>query len=182
VAGAEYIGTLTVPPTGGPAWFVQDLREGAANVEGSYAAVQGWLVRDPFHPCPSNPQPPVVVYGCPTDDWLSESEFQPLQSDGSSIGPPAALYLSSGSYDTWAADPAPFGQDNLGVIPRFGTFLMWLVSDGCGPNADCSLADRRPFRPHRRPRRGSRREPVGDSGDSRAPDGERHLDSRPARQ
>jgi hypothetical protein len=139
VHAADYVGTLTVPPTGGPAWYVQDLREGAVSVEGSYAAVRGWLVRDPFHPCPSNPHPPVVAYGCPTDDWLSESEFQPLQADGSSIGPPAAIDLASGTYDNWAPDPAPFGRDNVGVVPRFGTFLMWLVSDGCGPNTDCLL-------------------------------------------
>jgi hypothetical protein len=137
---AEYIGTLTVPRTGGPAWFVQDIREGAVSAEGAYAAVRGWLVRDPFHPCASNPRPPAVSYGCPTDDWLSESEFQPLQADGSSIGPPAAIYLSSGSYDQWAPDPAPFGRDNVGVVPRYGIFLMWLVSDGCGPNADCAPA------------------------------------------
>jgi hypothetical protein len=135
---AEYVGTLTVPPTGGPAWFVQDLREGAVNVEGAFAAVRGWLVRDPLHPCASDPRAQVVLYGCPSDDWLSESDFQPLQADGSSIGPPAAIYLSSGSYDAWAPDPAPFGRDNVGVVPRYGTFLMWLVSDGCGPNADCA--------------------------------------------
>jgi hypothetical protein len=134
---ADYIGTLTVPPTGGPAWFVQDLREGAVKVEGSYAAVEGWLVRDPFHPCASNPHPP-PVYGCPTDDWLSESEFQPLQADGSSIEPPAAITLSSGSYDRWAPDPAPAGRDRLGVEPRHAIFLMLLISDGCGANADCS--------------------------------------------
>lgn len=135
---AEYIGTLTVPPTGGPAWFVQDLREGAVKAEGAYAAVQGWLVRTPMRPCPSNPRPPVIAYGCPTDDWLSESEFQPLQSDGSSIGPPAAIYLSSGSYDRWAPNPAAFGPDSVGVQPRYAIFLMRLVSDGCGPNADCA--------------------------------------------
>jgi len=135
---AEYLGTLTVPPTGGPAWFVQDLREGAVTAEGAYAAVLGWLVRDPLHPCPAHLNPPVVAYGCPSDDWLSESEFQPIQPDGSALGPPAALYLSSGSYDRWAPDPAPFGRDNVGVVPRFGTYLIWLVSDGCGPNTDCA--------------------------------------------
>jgi len=135
---AEYVGTLTVPPTGGPAWFVQDLLEGAVSADGAYAAVRGWLVRDPLHPCPAVRNPPVVAYGCPSDDWLSESEYQPLQADGSSSGPPAAIYLSSGSYDKWAPDPAPFGRDNVGVVPRYGTYLMWLVSDGCGPNADCA--------------------------------------------
>jgi hypothetical protein len=135
---ADYIGTLTVPPTGGPAWYVQDLRGGAVTVEGSFAAVRGWLVRTPFHPCPSDPRNPVVVYGCPTDDWLTEDRFQPLQADGSSLGPLAAIYLSTGSYDRWAPNPAQFGPDNVGVQPRYATFLMWLVSDGCGPNADCA--------------------------------------------
>jgi hypothetical protein len=131
-----FVGVLATPPTGGPSWFVQDLLEGAAHVEGSYAAVDGWLVRDPPHPCPSSSRHP--AYGCPTDDWLSESAFQPLQPDGSSVGPSAAIALSSGSYDGWAPDPAPFGPGNAGVEPRHGIFLMWLVSDGCGPNADCA--------------------------------------------
>lgn len=135
---AEFVGQLTVAPTGGPAWFVQDILEGAAHVEGAYAAVQGWLVRDPAHPCPSDPRNPTVGYGCPTDDWLSETEFQPLQADGSSIGPPAALALSSGSYDRWARDPAAAGRDGIGVEPRGATYLLWLISDGCGPNADCA--------------------------------------------
>ena len=135
---AQYVGRLTTPPTGGPAWFVQDVLDGAAHVEGAYAAVQGWLVRGPFHPCASDPRNPRVVYGCPTDDWLSESEFQPLQPDGSSIGPLAAIYLSSGSYDRWAPDPAAAGPDSRGVEPREGTYLFRLVSEGCGPNADCA--------------------------------------------
>lgn len=135
---AEFVGRLTTPPTGGPAWFVQDLLEGAAHVDGSYAAVEGWLVRDPLHPCASDPHPPVVAYGCPTDDWLSEDAFQPLQPDGSSIGPPAALSLSSGSYDRWAPDPARAGPDGVGVEPREATYLLRLVSDGCGASADCA--------------------------------------------
>jgi hypothetical protein len=100
--------------------------------------VVGWLVRDPLHPCASDPRNPVVVYGCPTDDYLSEDQFQPLQADGSSIGPPAAIYLSTGSYDRWAPDPAPVGADGRGVEPRHAIYLLWLISDGCGPNADCA--------------------------------------------
>jgi hypothetical protein len=135
---ADYIGTLTMPPNGGPAWFVQDLLEGGAHVDGAYAAVNGWLVRDPTHPCASDPRNPVVAYGCPSDDWLSEDQFQPLQENGQSIEPPAAIYLSTGSYDQWAPDPAPAGLGGRGVEPRYATFLMWLVSDGCRQNADCA--------------------------------------------
>jgi len=135
----EFVGRLMTPPTGQPAWFVQDLVKGAAHVEGTFAAVQGWLVRGPFRACASDPHPTVVAYGCPTDDWLTESFFQPLQADGSSIGPPAAISLSSGSYDRWAREPLRTGRDGLGVEPRYATYLLWLVSDGCGPNADCAI-------------------------------------------
>jgi hypothetical protein len=135
----EFVGTLTTPPNGGPAWFVQDLLEGAAHVDGAYAAVDGWLVRTPYHLCGSNPRNPVVVYGCPTDDYLTEDQFQPLQADGSTIGPLASIDLSSGSYDRWAPDPAPAGPEGRGVEPRHAIYLLWLVSDGCGPNADCAL-------------------------------------------
>ena len=116
---------------------IRKTAEGAAHVEGSYAAVQGWLVRGPVHPCPSNPRNPVVSYGCPTDDWLSESEFQPLQPNGSTVGPPAAIYLSSGSYDRWAPNPEPTGPDGRGVEPREATYLLQIVSDGCNDFAAC---------------------------------------------
>ncbi len=135
----EFVGMLTTPPNGGPAWFVQDLLEGAVHVDGAYAAVDGWLVRDPAHPCGSDPRNPVVVYGCPTDDYLTEDQFQPLQADGSSIGPFASIFLSTGSYDRWAPDPAPAGSGGRGVAPRHATYLLWLISDGCGPNADCAV-------------------------------------------
>ena len=133
----EFVGVLTTPPTGGPAWFVQDLLEGAAHTDGAYAAVDGWLVRDPLHPCASDPRNPVVAYGCPSDDWLSEEEFQPLQENGQSLGPPAAIDLSSGSYDRWAPDPGAAGPDGRGVEPRHAIYLLRLVSDGCRPGADC---------------------------------------------
>jgi hypothetical protein len=127
----DFIGVLTTPQNGGPTWFVQDLLEGAAHVDGAYAAVDGWLVRDPLHPCASDPRNPAVVYGCPTDDYLTEDQFQPLQADGSSVGPFASIFLSTGSYDRWAPDPAPAGPGGRGVEPRHAIYLLWLVSDGC---------------------------------------------------
>ena len=137
----EFVGLLTAPPMGGPTWYVQDILDGSVSKEGAYAAVRGWLVRDPLHPCGSDPRNPPVSYGCPTDDWLSEDEYQPLQPDGSSLGPPAAIGLSSGSYDRWAPAPAAGGPGPGGVAPRQATYLMRLVSDGCNDvsfrTADC---------------------------------------------
>ena len=138
LTGVDFVGILRTPPTGGPAWSVADIVGGAAHVEGSYAAVDGWLVRDPLHPCPSVTRPLGASYGCPSDDWLTDSAYQPYLLDGSSIGPPEALSLSSGSYDRWAPRPASYGPYQVGVEPRHATYLLWLVSDGCGPNADCA--------------------------------------------
>jgi len=135
----DFIGVLTTPPNGGPTWFVQDLIDGAAHVDGAYAAVDGWLVRDPPHPCASDPRNPAVVYGCPTNDYLTEDRYQPLQADGSAVGPFASIFLSTGSYDRWARDPAPAGPDGRGVEPRHAIYLLWLTSDGCGPYADCLM-------------------------------------------
>jgi hypothetical protein len=134
----DFVGMLRTPSTDGLAWSVADIIDGAAHVEGSYAAVDGWLVRDPLHPCPSGIRPLGVSYGCPSDDWLTDSAYQPTQLDGSSIGPPGALSVSSGSYDRWAPRPASYGPYKVGVEPRHATYLLWLVSDGCGPNADCA--------------------------------------------
>jgi hypothetical protein len=134
----DFVGMLSMPSTGGVAWSVADVVGDAGHVEGSYAAVDGWLVRDPLHPCPSTNRPSGVSYGCPSDDWLTDSAFQPLQGDGTSIGPLEALSVSSGSYERWAPRPASYGPNRIGVEPRRATYLLWLVSDGCGPNADCA--------------------------------------------
>lgn len=134
----EYIGDLVSRDDGTFTVPVADIVGGAVRMEGAYAAVDGWLVRTPFHPCPSDPHPPPgPSYGCPTDDWVTASEYQPLRPDGSSVGPAKAIYVPTGSYDEWAPDPAPFGLDRVGVEPRHAIYLMWLVQDGCGPTADC---------------------------------------------
>ena len=138
--GVEYIGDLTTPKDGGLAWSVTDILGGAAPNEGSYAAVDGWLVRDGFHPCGSISRPSGIAYGCPTDDWLTEAAYQPTQPDGSMIGPGAAILFSSGTYDNWAPYPARHGYGSVGVEPSHAVYLMWLVNDGCGPTADCALS------------------------------------------
>jgi hypothetical protein len=134
----EFVGDLVNRDDGTFVLSVADILAGAVQMEGAYAAVDGWLVRTPLHPCASDPNPPPgPTYGCPDDDWLTESAFQPLRPDGSSVGPVDALYLPIGSYDEWAPNPAAFGRDSVGVEPRRATYLLWKAPGGCGPNADC---------------------------------------------
>jgi hypothetical protein len=137
----EYLGDL-LPAADGLAWSVHDLLKGNAREEVGYVAVRAWIVRTPFHPCPTIQAPPGngvaatrPVYGCPTDDWLTDERQQPLRADGSSLGPENGLYMPSGTYDEWAPDPTAFG---LGVEPRQATYLLaWRAVASCGPLADC---------------------------------------------
>jgi hypothetical protein len=134
----EFVGDLAHRDDGTLAVSVADILGGQIQMEGAYAAVDGWLVRDAFHPCASTKQVFIPRYGCPTDDWLTGSAYEPTQPNGSMIGPRDGIYLPTGSYDQWAPDPAPFGPEGLGVEPRRATYLLWLVaSSSCGPNADC---------------------------------------------
>ena len=133
----EFVGDLADRKDGTLVWSVPDIVSGAVPNEGAYAAVDGWLVRTPPHPCPSDPHPPAgPTYGCPDDDWLTETQFQPLRPDGSTVGPAAALYVPAGSYEQWAPNPARFGP---GVEPRRATYLIWRAPGGCGGNADCLM-------------------------------------------
>jgi hypothetical protein len=137
----EYLGDL-LTAADRLAWSVDDLLAGEARECCGYVAVRAWLVRTPFHPCPTIQAAPgngVVatrpVYGCPTDDWLTDERQQPLRADGSSLGPANGLYMPSGTYDEWAPDPTAFG---LGVEPREATYLLaWRAVAPCGPLADC---------------------------------------------
>jgi hypothetical protein len=114
-------GARAVDPEGGPA----------------FAAVDGWLVRTPFLPCPTNAggtvdrggDGSISVSDCPNRAYLTDIEFQPLQPDGSSIGTAAALSLPSGSYEDWAPDPAPFGEG--GVMPRRAVYLLHREAISC---------------------------------------------------
>jgi hypothetical protein len=140
--GVEYIGDLVNRDDGTFVVSVADILAGTVGIEGAYAAVDGWLVRTPYQSCGSDPHPPAgPAYGCPTDDWLTESAYQPLRPDGSSLGPLNAIYLPTGAYDHWAPDPAPFGRDSVGVEPRRATYLLQVVqASACGPTADCFVA------------------------------------------
>ena len=106
---------VALAPTDGPDWFL----------------VAGWMVRTPFHPCPS----PANPYGCPTSDLLTSERVQPTHPDGTFELPEIALDLPSGTYDQFALVPAPEGA---GVAPRPGNFLLQRVAIApCGPYADC---------------------------------------------
>ena len=139
----EFVGDLVNRDDGSFVLSVPDILSGAVSMEGAYAAVDGWLVRTPLHPCGSDPHPPPgPTYGCPDDDWLTETEFQPLRPDGSTLGPADAVYLPVGSYEQWAPDPAVAGFNSAGVEPRRATYLLWRAAGGCGPNADCLTVPR----------------------------------------
>jgi hypothetical protein len=145
----EYVGDLVHRDNGTLALSVADILGGQVQIEGAYAAVDGWLVRTPLHPCPTRmPLPSGVTFGgslrlgCPDDDYVTDIAFQPLQPDGSSLGPRNGIYLPAGSYDQFAPDPAPFGRDNVGVEPRRATYLLRLAASGCGPTADCSIPEK----------------------------------------
>jgi hypothetical protein len=120
---------------------VEDLISDRLAPIGSYIAVDGWLVRSPLHPCPSIDEPSPTTgdlprYGCPDDEYLTDTAFQPLQADGSSIGTDKALSLPVGSYDQWAPQPARFGTESVGVEPRRATYLLERI--GCPPWARCA--------------------------------------------
>lgn len=138
----EYLGDL-LPAPDGLAWSVGDLLEGKARDEVGYVAVRAWLVRTPFRPCPTIQAAPGndgvatrPVYGCPSDEYLTDDQLQPLRADGSSLGPEmdSYLFMPSRTYDEWAPDPTAFG---LGVEPRRATYLLAWRAIGCGPLADC---------------------------------------------
>lgn len=140
------LGDLTTPGDR-LGWTVAELLAGAAHREGAWVAVTGWLVRTPFRPCPSRltpSSPPGAQLptrpdlDCPDADDLTDGPYQPLQPDGSTIGTSTSIRLPTGTYATWAPDPAAYGRDSVGVQPRQATWLLQLVDYGCGPLADCA--------------------------------------------
>jgi hypothetical protein len=145
------------------AWRVSDLIPLAPADGPDGFLVAGWMVRTPFHPCPS----PANPYDCPTSDLLTPERVQPTHADGSFELPEIALALPSGTYDEFAPDPAPEGP---GVVPRPGYFLLQRVSiPPCGLYAwDVAGATPPPtFRApdpiearHHRSRAGRRRRPL----------------------
>lgn len=136
----EALGELRTGMSGGLTSTVIELLYDEVGAVGSYAAVDGWLVRTPLHPCasfvmPSDAPSDLPSYGCPEDDYLTDAEFQPTRPDGSSSGPRKGILLPVESYAKWAPDPTVLEQ---GVEPRRATFLLQLVhTSACGPTDDC---------------------------------------------
>ena len=136
----EALGELRTGSSGGLTATVDELLYDEVGTVGSYAAVDGWLVRTPLHPCasfvmPSDAPTDLPTYGCPEDDYLTDKEFQPTAPDGSSRGPAKGILLPIESYAKWAPDPALLGP---GVPPRRATFLLQLVhTSPCGPTDYC---------------------------------------------
>jgi hypothetical protein len=136
----EALGELRTGMSGGLTSTVIELLYDEVGAVGSYAAVDGWLVRTPLHPCaslvvPSDAPTDLPTYGCPEDDYLTDAEFQGTRPDGSSKGPARGILLPIESYAKWAPNPAVLEQ---GVEPRRATFLLQLVhTAACGPTDDC---------------------------------------------
>jgi hypothetical protein len=136
----EGLGELRTGMSGGLTSTVIELLYDEVGAVGSYAAVDGWLVRTPLHPCasfvlPSDAPSDLPSYGCPEDDYLTDTEFQPTRADGSSRGPAKGILLPVESYVRWAPNPAQFGS---GFEPRRATFLLQLVNTSpCGPTDYC---------------------------------------------
>jgi hypothetical protein len=136
----EALGELRTGMSGGLTSTVTELLYDEVGAVGSYAAVDGWLIRTPLHPCasfvmPSDAPTDLPSYGCPEDDYLTDTEFQPTRPDGSSRGPAKGILLPVESYAKWAPNPAQFGS---GFEPRRATFLLQLVDTSpCGPTDYC---------------------------------------------
>lgn len=94
--------------------------------------VSGWLVAGPPVPCPQqNPAPPADTpfEPCP-GAWLTGDMVQPWTVTPTSISmtPPAmGVRVQYGAYGQFAPDPA--AQPDGTVAPRFGTYLVRLVTD-----------------------------------------------------
>jgi hypothetical protein len=131
----ELIGGLKPGPDGAVTFTVDQLLASLdPTTVGSLLAVDGWLVRTPLHSCPSISFPD-ARYGCPSDVYLTDAEFQPLRVDGSSLGPAAGVYLPADAYERWAPEPAPFGTG--GVVPRRAVYLLRPAPVTCPSGTTC---------------------------------------------
>lgn len=135
----EALSELAMGAAPGPTVTAAELANRQAS--GTYAIVDGWLVRTPVHSCPV-PPPELVppsgrpVYGCPADEYLTDQAYQPVRADGSFVGPADGLSVPSTSYDRFAPDPAsaPHG----GVEPRRAVYLLRAEQLYCPPGARCA--------------------------------------------
>lgn len=138
----EILGRLITEQVDGFTSSVRHLVAEDPGAVGSFAAVDGWLVRSPLHPCASvvllTPAPPnAPTYGCPSDEYLTDEAFQPAWLDGSSVGPESAIYLPVGSYQAWAPDPGTL-PDGV-VAPQRAVYLLRRDrATGCPGGSDCS--------------------------------------------
>jgi hypothetical protein len=124
----EDLGPLVTGPDG-PTWPI----ERSENL----VAASGWLVRTPFHPCPSFPGK-----ACdPTEDYLTAEAYQPVR-DGSVVAPPveSSIWLGTGAYDAWAPDPRSLGT---AVEPRPVNLIVRAVPRPCPPSARCAWMSER---------------------------------------
>jgi hypothetical protein len=97
--------------------------------------VRGWLIDVPLPlACPLEPlptPPPDSPFERCGYAWVTTAEIQPVTvtANGSSFAaPPNALRVQPAAYTEFASDPA-FEANDVAHVPRFGTYLLRLVSD-----------------------------------------------------
>jgi len=131
----DLVGGLKAGPDVGLTFTVKQLLANQdATTVGSLVAVDGWLVRTPLHSCPSISSSG-ARYGCPSDVYLTDTEFQPLRADGSSLGPTAGIDLPADAYEQWAPEPAPFSTG--GVVPQRAVYLLRAMPTTCSVGTAC---------------------------------------------
>jgi hypothetical protein len=119
----EDLGPIVTGPDG-PTWPVGVSAAGGNDLATGLVAASGWIVRTPVHPCPATPMCDA------TEDYLTATAYQPVQLDGSVVGPPveSSIWLGTGAYDAWVPDPKNLGT---GVEPRPVSLMVRLVPPAC---------------------------------------------------
>lgn len=97
--------------------------------------VSGWLIDTPgTFACPLQPAsvPPDTPFQTCPFAWLPMDEAQPVpvnpSGGGSITPPPSAIRVQPAAYEEFAPNPA-FEANRAAHIPRFGTYLVRLVSN-----------------------------------------------------
>ena len=120
---------------------VRSLRDADPQGAESYAAVDGWLVRTPGLRCAAPPHPTPtatdsLVYGCPEADYLTDEAYQPVQADGTVLGPDVAIELPVGSYKGFAPDPTVAAGVSQ---PRHAIYVLQRTASRCAQSVDICL-------------------------------------------
>lgn len=133
--GLEYLGWMGYNNDNTFVFAVTDLQDPQHMARGpETVVVAGWLVDTPgayFCPAQRSVPPDTPFQTCPFA-WLTLDEAQPVTVNpggGSSVTPPPnAIRVQPAAYEEFAPNPA-FDANGASHVPRFGTYLVRLVSN-----------------------------------------------------